>query len=81
MKLTEKQTLVLEVLVARHRLGENLWTFEERTEKVLSQLEAKGLVIVMHGVVEDSVRARLTDKAKKKFLYDGYTPPILKSKL
>jgi len=69
---------VLEVLRARFRLGESLWTFSSSATKPLRSLEAKGLVQVMHGVVEGSVRASFTAEGKERFLSFPYQSPILK---
>lgn len=78
---TPKQELVMEVLVARRRLGEAFWTFRSRHEKVLRKLEEKQLVFVMHGIVDDTVRAGLTDKGIELFMSDSYTPPDRKAAL
>lgn len=75
--VTPTQDLTMEVLTARHRLGESFWTFKSMHEKVLRELEREGLVWVMHGVVEGTLRAGLTDEGKKLYLSASYTPPIL----
>lgn len=77
-KLTPTEDLLIELLVARHRLGENLWTFDSRHKKALESLETKGYVSVMHGVVENSIRAHLTDKGKDKFMSSTYVAPLIK---
>lgn len=77
-EFTLTEELVLEVMTARSRLGEHLWTFPSRATKPLRSLEDKGLVQVMHGVVENSVRASFTEKGKKRFLARDYQSPILK---
>jgi len=77
-EFTPTEDLVLEVLIARSRLGESLWTFSSSATKPLRSLEAKGLVQVMHGVVERSVRASLTAEGKKRFMALPYQSPILK---
>lgn len=66
--------LALEVLAARARLGEHLWTFKDIHEPVLLALEKQGCVSVMHGVAEGSVRASLTDDGKKLVLSPSYVP-------
>lgn len=58
--LTPSEELVLEVLVARHRLGETLWTFDARLTKQIESLADLGYVMPMNGVVEKTVRASLT---------------------
>lgn len=77
-KLTPTEDLLIELLVARHRLGENLWTFDSRHKKALENLESKGYVGVMHGVTENTVRAYLTDTGKDKFMSSTYVAPLLK---
>lgn len=74
MKLTPTENLALEVLIARYRTGEHLWTFDSEATKALNKLEEKGLVFTMHGTVEHTIRAGLSEKGKKKFIGD-YTPP------
>lgn len=67
-KMTPTQELILEVLIARTRLGETLWTFSSVHRPALSSLEERGLVFVMNGIVEKSVRASLTEKGVEKYL-------------
>lgn len=74
-KVTPKQDLLLEVLAARYRLGESYWTFDNKHKAALQKLEAKGLVSVIHGVVENTVRAALTEKGKKRELNAEYVSP------
>lgn len=77
--LTPTEDLVLEVLAARHRLGETLWTFESRHAPAARRLEAKGLVNVIHGVVENTIRLSLTEQGKAACLSDDYTAPVLRT--
>jgi len=76
--LTPTEDLLLEVLIARHRLGERLWTFEARHRKAIGSLADKGLVASMHGIVEHTVRASLTPAAIKAYVSPKYVPPILR---
>ena len=69
------QQLVLEVLAARTRLGEKLWTFPAGAQRALNLLESRGLVTQMHGTVERTVRASLTDAGRALALDPDYTPP------
>lgn len=74
--LTPTEGLVMEVLAARYRLGENLWTFDSRNVGTIRRLARKGLVEEIHGIVEHSVRAMLTEKGKEYYgLNKPYTPP------
>lgn len=73
--LTPTQDLVMEVLAARRRMGENLWTFESRHTKTINQLAELGLVYVASGVVEKTIRATLTDAGVKYSLSSSYKIP------
>lgn len=78
-KLTPTQDLLLEVLIARYRLGESYWTFDSRHKKMLEALASLGLVTVMHGNVEYTVRASLTDLAVETYISDSwYVSPLSK---
>lgn len=77
-KLTPTEDLVLEVLAARHRLGEHLWTFDSCHAKTLRQLVERGYVTTMHGNVENTLRASLTPKGRERELSPGFMPPILR---
>ena len=74
--LTPSEELVLEVLAARWRLGERMWTFSTKQKRAVEGLAEKGLVNMMHGIVEKSVRASLTEAGKLESLDEGYVPPI-----
>jgi hypothetical protein len=74
--LTPTQELCLEVLAGRYRLGEQIWTFRSRTAPALAQLEELGLVYLMHGVVDGTVRAGLTEAGRDAILSSTYTPPL-----
>lgn len=74
--MTPTEDLVMEVLGARARLGESLWTFESRHRKTLEKLESAGYVTVIHGIISGTVRASLTDKGKELVLDDLYVSPL-----
>lgn len=76
MKLTPTENLALEVLIARYRTGEHLWTFDSKPAivKALDSLNEKKLVWTMHGSVEHTVRAGLTAHGVSKYV-GNYTPP------
>ena len=74
--LPPTQYLVLEVLAARYRCGEYLWTFPSRCRPAIRALARAGLVHEMHGIVPNTVRAWLSDEGKALVLVDGYTPPV-----
>ena len=78
IQLTPTEDLCLEVLAARLRLGENIWTFDKRHEGALLKLQVRGTVNLVHGIVENTVRASLTEEAKKEVLSETYEAPIVK---
>lgn len=67
----------MEVLAARYRLGEHLWTFPSRHKKALRSLASKGLVETLSGVTENTVQAILTERGKSSWLSDTYVPPTV----
>lgn len=73
--LPPTQYLILEVLAARHRTGEQLWTFPKNLRPHLRKLEGAGLVNWKGGITADTVRAWLTDTGRASALSDTYTPP------
>lgn len=78
--LTPTESLVLEVLAARHRLGEHLWTFTDRPAitRAINKLVGRGLVGSKGGVVDHTVRAWLTEDGRAAAMSDDYVPPILR---
>jgi hypothetical protein len=74
-RLPPTQQLILEVLAARYRLGEQVWTFPSVHGKALRALERAGLAQLQNGIVEHSIRARLTDASQAAVLSAGYQPP------
>ena len=75
--LTPTQELILDVLAARFRTGEPYWTLPSRLTPQVKALEAAGLVESMHGIVENTVRARLTDKGQDETISATYQVPTL----
>lgn len=73
--LTPTQELMGEVLAARYRLGETLWTFGIRHLQTARALSDAGIATVMHGVVERTFRASLTEAGRRRFLSETYNPP------
>jgi hypothetical protein len=76
--ITPTQGLILEVLAARWRLGETLWTFESSSavSNALRQLGEKNLVETTHGITENTVRASLTQNGIREAIDPNYTPPL-----
>lgn len=74
--LTPTEELIGDVLAARARTGETMWTFDSRLTKQLLHLEALGLIGTTHGIIEKTVRAYLTEDGKARFISDKYVPPM-----
>ena len=62
------QYLVMEVLGARWRLGEQTWTFPSACRKALDALQARGWVWHKDGIVERTRLAGLTDEGRGAWL-------------
>lgn len=75
--LTPSENLIMEVLIARARLGEMLWTFDSNVKHHLASLEEKGAVMVLNGIVPKTVRAGLSDEAVVALLSFNYSPPFM----
>jgi hypothetical protein len=73
--LPPTQYLVMEVLAARARTGDDLWPFPTSVKWALLALADAGLITVMHGNVPGSLRARLTEAGRKHSLKPDYAPP------
>jgi hypothetical protein len=69
------QSLILETLGARFRLGETLWTFDTKTRAAARALEIAGMITTMHGIMENTYRASLTERGKASVLDPHYRPP------
>jgi len=74
-KLPPMQSLMLEVLAARYRFGEQIWTFESRLKRYAQALENLGLVGWKSGIVEKTILVWLTNDGKSSVLSDTYIPP------
>lgn len=75
--LTPSEDLAVEVLAARARLGETVWTFEARHTPVLRRLGEKGLVNVISPIAQGTIRASLTDAGRELALSADYVAPAL----
>lgn len=71
------QYLMMDVLGARWRTGEKVWTFPTRCRSTARKLEELGLAHWKSGVVEKTILVWLTDSGKSKVLTSDYVPPIL----
>ena len=79
--LPPTQYLILEVLAARHRCGEHVWTFPTSCQQAANALADTGLVDILNGITPRSFRARLTDAGLSAALMDGYVNPIDRASL
>jgi hypothetical protein len=66
--LTPTEYLVMEVLAARHRLGEATWTFPTSLRPAVTRLAQRGLVWWKRGVVEHTVLVSLTNVGRTRWL-------------
>lgn len=73
--LTPTEEVIIEALVARWRLGEQLWTFRSSLRQAANKLVEKGLVHDLGSTTGQDIRLRLTDAAQKRFGNPMYDPP------
>lgn len=76
--LPPTQELILEVLAARHRLGERLWPFPSSLQRQIDALCHAGLAWQASGNVPRTVRAGLTDAGVAEMLHGPYVSPVHK---
>ena len=79
--MTPTEDLIMETLAARCRLGETFWPFSTKVSKALRSLEDQGYITTMHGMVEYTIRASLTDKGVSEYMNDRYLSPLEKKVL
>lgn len=77
--LPPTQYLILDVLAARHRLGEHCWTFPDRLRQALDALTDAGLIEQKSAPTPRATRAWLTDAGRAAVLSERYVPPLLQS--
>ncbi len=80
-KFTPTQELVLEVLVARYRLGEPCWTFTSRVMHAVESLENRGFVTWKSASVENAILVWPTDRllGDNQWMVSSYRPPAIQS--
>ncbi|GAB7053230.1 hypothetical protein [Catenuloplanes indicus] len=78
-QLPPTQALLLEVLAARYRLGEHLWTFPSSCTSAARGLSGRGLIGWKGGVAPRTIQAWLTDAGRQVCLLDGYEPAPVKA--
>lgn len=74
------QELMLEVLAARYRLGEEQWTFSRRFLAAANSLCIMRLVEWKESKDKQHIEVRLAPVGKKMMLHPDYVPPILKER-
>lgn len=74
-ELTPTEDLLIEVLAARHRTGETVWTFATTHARTVRILAEKGLVAWKSGVIEKTILVWLTDDGRAYALDEEYTHP------
>lgn len=78
-KLTASQALLVDLLTARHRLGEPFWPVDTKMTRSYHELKEKGYVSILNGHVEGTVRLMLTPAAVKELISEAtYTSPLEK---
>jgi hypothetical protein len=74
---TPTETLILEVLAARWRIGERSWTFQTRLNPQLNQLARRGLIYYKPASVEHAVLVSFTEQGYNAYVKPSkYQPPI-----
>lgn len=74
--LTPTADLVMEVLAARHRLGEQCWHFDTRHTRALNELTAAGLIWWQRGFEPKTALVFLTDAGRaSEYLSGTYVAP------
>ena len=74
--MTPTAELIIEVLVARRRLGEHVWPFPHPCVRALRELEASGDIEFKSGIVERTYNAWLTDEGRERHMDPAYEPPL-----
>jgi hypothetical protein len=80
-ELTSTQQLLLEVLAARYRLGEQCWTFTKKNRPTLASLCYDGYLAFKSGIVQNTYLAWLTDAGREAMLDADYSPPAANARL
>lgn len=73
--ITPTEYLVMEVLAARHRIGEYHWTFPPFLLSALRKLEKRNLIGFQSGVIEKTFVAWMSDLGKRTWLSTSYSAP------
>lgn len=75
--LTPTEDLILEILVARHRLGEPFWPIKANstTTRAIQRLSDSGLVEYRSGPSAGYTQTSLTDEGRKMYASSTYKAP------
>ena len=73
--LPPTQYLIMDVLAARTRLGEAMWTFPTSVRPALNALRDRGFLWWKSGVGPYTCEAFLTDAGRAEALSGNYVPP------
>lgn len=73
--LPPTQYLIMEVLAARYRLGEHMWTFPDRLRPALNALQERGLIWWRSAPTPHDVQAYLTDEGRAAATSAAYQVP------
>jgi DNA-binding MarR family transcriptional regulator len=73
--LPPTEYLILEVLAARVRLGERMWTFPAKVKPALDSLQKRGLIWTRSAPTPRDYQAYLTDAGKREAFGEDYSPP------
>lgn len=76
--LSPTQLLLLEVAIARYRLGEHIWTYERNptSTKAAKELSKRGFLFLMGGITENTFRAGLSEEYRSQL--KPYISPLEK---
>lgn len=74
-ELPPTQYLILEVLAARYRTGETVWTFPAKLRPQMEALERAGLIRWKSGVVYGTVLAWFTEQGQSASISPTYVSP------
>jgi DNA-binding MarR family transcriptional regulator len=73
--LPPTEYLILEVLAARVRLAERMWTFPARLKPALDRLQERGLIWYRSAPTPRDYQAYLTEAGEREALAEEYVPP------
>ena len=75
LALPPTEYLILEVLAARVRLGERMWTFPAKVKPALDSLQKRGLIWTRSAPTPKDYQAHLTEAGTREAFGEDYSPP------